>query len=47
VVGGANPYFFRSGPPAYAFAVRRSFAASFYEWPFAVAAKYGVLVRPA
>jgi sarcosine oxidase subunit gamma len=31
--------------PAYEFAVPRSFAASFYDWLFAAAAKYGVLVR--
>jgi methylglutamate dehydrogenase subunit D len=48
LAGHINVHFWQVDlSPAYEFAVPRSFAASFYQWLFAAAAKYGVLVRPA
>jgi methylglutamate dehydrogenase subunit D len=47
LAGHVNVHLWQLDPaPAYAFAVPRSFGASFCEWLFAAAAKYGVLVRP-
>ena len=47
LAGHVNVHLWQLDPaPAYAFAVPRSFAASFCEWLFAAAAKYGVLVCP-
>jgi methylglutamate dehydrogenase subunit D len=48
LAGHINVHFWQLDlTPTYEFAVLRSFAASFCEWLFAAAAKYGVLVRPA
>jgi heterotetrameric sarcosine oxidase gamma subunit len=48
LAGHINVHFWQlDQTAAYEFAVPRSLAASFYQWLFAPAAKYGVLVRPA
>jgi methylglutamate dehydrogenase subunit D len=48
LVGHINVHFWQLDPsPAYEFAVSRSVAASFCQWLFTAAAKYGLLVRSA